>query len=205
MQYSARRPRKRSILASLGPKALLQVEQQIGSEEFQKLYKGPVKHGHKYGVSAEAERQADGITFDSKWEKTTYLLLKEHLGLERFTLQPRFTLQEGFRDELGKWHMPICFVADFLIGPPRLSDDAPLTDFQFVIDSKGMITAVFALKEKLFLFKYGAAGLFFKPRTPKDVLNIIKLVNDGVPRLRKPLGEKAKRNRRAPNALRRKR
>lgn len=90
----------------------------------------------------------DGIKFDSKQEGEYYLYLKEQQEkgiIERFELQPKFILQEGFRKE-GKWIRPIVYIADFDIwykdGTRR------------IVDVKGVITPEFRIKKKLFEMKY---------------------------------------------------
>lgn len=90
----------------------------------------------------------DGHTFDSKAEAEYYihLLTRKELGLiESFSLQPKFTLQEGFKKE-GKSYRPIEYVADFLIKYPNGQTQ--------VIDVKGFETADFKIKRKLFEKKY---------------------------------------------------
>lgn len=92
----------------------------------------------------------DGVTFDSKREAERYLELKQMVkngqisGLE---LQPAFELQQGFINSKGKKVRPIIYKADFLY----LDQDGTI----IVEDVKGMETADFKLKRKMFDYKYG--------------------------------------------------
>ncbi len=90
----------------------------------------------------------DGIKFDSKQEGNYYDYLKQlkRAGIvERFELQPKFTLQEGFRKR-GKLFRAIDYKADFHVW---LADG---TDF--VVDVKGFETPDFKIKRKLFEKRY---------------------------------------------------
>jgi hypothetical protein len=90
----------------------------------------------------------DGIVFDSKMEADYYQLLKEQqqTGEVRFIeLQPRYMLQPSFKKS-GRTIRKIEYVADFLV---TLSDGRVQ-----VIDVKGVSTAVFRLKAKLFAYHY---------------------------------------------------
>lgn len=109
---------------------------------------------HKYGVSPVAERTVDGIRFDSKREAEVYQLLKlaESRGwitdLER---QPRFLLQEAFRDSTGKRHRKIEYCGDFRF--LRCNPDH-MGDTDVVVDVKGFKVPTFRLKEKMFRLKF---------------------------------------------------
>lgn len=118
---------------------------------------------HKFNVSSRDARTVDGYTFDSKWEMQVYLLLKANIPEHHLQLQPKFTLQDKFKGPDGKAHRAITYVGDFLIGPPRDSDDAPLTDAHILVDCKGMETDVFKIKYKMFMLKYDS--LIHRPRT----------------------------------------
>jgi hypothetical protein len=87
----------------------------------------------------------EGIVFASKWESEAYKLLKLLIGKDKFTLQPTFEIQPGFRFE-GKAVRAIKYVGDFLI-PTKSGED-------LVVDTKGMETDVFRIKEKMFKFKF---------------------------------------------------
>lgn len=89
----------------------------------------------------------DGIVFDSKAEAYRYMELKLLLKAGEITdliLQPKFVLQDRFKD--GKKTIgAITYIADFMYQEG---------DNTVVEDVKGVETAVFKLKEKLFLFRY---------------------------------------------------
>jgi hypothetical protein len=90
----------------------------------------------------------DGITFDSKREAEYYceLKMRKRSGdIKEFALQPKYLIIDGYvRD--GKKVRPTYYIADFLI---HHKDDS-----HEVVDVKGMETAVFKLKRKLFESKY---------------------------------------------------
>ncbi|ALY08119.1 hypothetical protein BhaS171_00063 [Bacillus phage vB_BhaS-171] len=89
-----------------------------------------------------------GIQFDSKAESQYYLLLMNKLAkgeIQDFNLQPVFTLQEGFKKD-GKSYRPVLYKADFEV----IHLDGSIE----IVDVKGMITPVFALKRKMFEKKF---------------------------------------------------
>jgi len=90
-----------------------------------------------------------GITFDSKKEARRYrdLKLMEMAGeIENLILQPKYKLQDDFKYK-GKTIKAIYYIADF-----RYYD---VSEKETVIeDCKGVKTAVYRLKKKLFLHKY---------------------------------------------------
>lgn len=91
----------------------------------------------------------DDIEFDSMKEAERYRelkLLEKGKEIRNLVLQPRFLLQEKFKDKQEKTHRKIEYVADFLY----IDKD----DKAIVEDVKGMITAVYKLKKKMFLYKY---------------------------------------------------
>ena len=102
------------------------------------------KSYNKYHVSDKSIRTVDDIVFDSLLEARLYVLLRDVIGLEAFSCQPLFTLQEGFRDSEGKWIRPIAYKADFLI---------PDGNHEIVVDTKGMKTPDFKLKLKMLKFQ----------------------------------------------------
>ena len=90
----------------------------------------------------------DGHKFDSKKEAERYKELKalEELGvIEDLKLQPRFVLQESFKDSKWGAQRAITYVADFLYKEDRKT---------VVEDVKGMKTDVYRIKKKLFLKLY---------------------------------------------------
>ena len=90
----------------------------------------------------------DGHVFPSKLEARRYSMLRlmEQQGeIYDLVLQPKFLLQEGFRDRNGEWHRPIHYIADF-----RYAENNRV----IVEEVKGQETAVYRIKKKLFMYKY---------------------------------------------------
>lgn len=104
---------------------------------------------------SSAKTDIDGITFDSKKEAEFYaeLKLREKAGeISHLRLQPRYLLQEAFKHD-GKQYREIEYVADF---------EYIENGVTVVIDVKGFKTAVYMLKKKLFLYKYGGKVKFIE-------------------------------------------
>ena len=90
----------------------------------------------------------DGYTFDSKAEARRYgeLKLMHDLGhIHKLTVHPRYTLLDAFECK-GIRYRSIVYEADF----SYVENGVNVTE-----DVKGKRTAVYALKEKLFLNRYG--------------------------------------------------
>jgi hypothetical protein len=116
-----------------------------------------VKTSGRYRVAPAIERQADGITFDSKWERDCYLMLTQALGRDRVKLQVPFILQDAFDFE-GKKIKATSYVADFVVD-------------SHVCDAKGHQTKEFKDKQKRFIFRYQKPlNLFFNVKDVKDFL-----------------------------------
>lgn len=104
---------------------------------------------NKFGAR---KKEVDGHVFDSTSEALAYQVVRqwemagEIRGLE---LQPEYLLQEGYRDADGKWRRAIKYRADF-----RWTEGDGVSYRVVVTDVKGMITPVFAIKEKLFRLKF---------------------------------------------------
>jgi hypothetical protein len=99
----------------------------------------------KYGSK---KVEIDGHVFDSKIEAKYYEQLKwlqANKQILFFRIQPRYLLQEAFRKG-GQHHRKIEYIADFEVHH--------LDGTIEVVDVKGMITTDFAIKRKLFEFKY---------------------------------------------------
>ena len=97
---------------------------------------------------SSAKTDVDGIRFDSKKESEFYaeLKLREKAGeITHLRLQPRYLLQEAFKHE-GKQYREIEYVADF-----EYIENGKTV----VVDVKGFRTAVYMIKRKLFLYRYG--------------------------------------------------
>jgi Protein of unknown function (DUF1064) len=96
--------------------------------------------------------EVDGILFDSMIESKFYTYFQE-LGITVLELQPKFLLQEGFRDKRkgvlkngqGVMVKAINYIADFAV---------LINEKVWIIDIKGMKTPDFKLKEKMLLWKY---------------------------------------------------
>ena len=95
------------------------------------------------------QKVVDGHTFHSKREAERYCELKLFVRageIRNLVLQPRFLLQEEFFDKNEVKHKKIEYVADFLY----IDKD----DKAIVEDVKGVLTAVYKLKKKMFLKIY---------------------------------------------------
>lgn len=126
----------------------------------------------RYKVSAKQDRTFDGIVFDSKWELETYKLLKTHLpAYAHVHRQVEFLLQPKFKDAEGRSVREIKYASDFVITKDGnlLPDVVPAG--ALIIDSKGHLTDIFKLKNKMFMYKYGA--VIHQVKRPADVMTVI--------------------------------
>lgn len=143
----SRKSKRRIPLSCLGPAALQQlraagfaVDQQLQREQAAVRRKQDTGVPfNKFGVSAREQRTLDGIVFASKLEMTVYRFLK--INSIPFTRQPEIVLQEAFEHE-GKKIRPVRYIGDF---------EVKLGDVSYLIDTKGVRTPLFAMKEKLLL------------------------------------------------------
>lgn len=117
---------------------------------------------NKYGVSSKTDRTYEGIVFDSKWELKAYKWLLANLDAP-MELQPKFVLLEKFKDFTGASQREIAYFADFLIHSQN-------PDQFIIVDAKGMLTADFKLKRKLFLAKYSIP--LYLPKNEKQLKEI---------------------------------
>lgn len=111
------------------------------------------KNPEKKSKYSSAKTDIDGIRFDSKKEAEFYaeLKLREKVGeISHLRLQPRYLLQEAFKHE-GKQYREIEYVADF-----EYIENGETV----VVDVKGFRTAVYMIKRKLFLYRYGSSIKF---------------------------------------------
>ena len=122
---------------------------------------------NKYNVSPKDQRTADDIVFDSKFEMKAYELLKSLLGKQYFDLSPKYELQPKFRDESGKAIRAIMYIGDFLIN---------YKGKEYIIDTKGMETPVFKMKEKM--FKYIYKKEIHKIKSQKKLMVFIQNIKD---------------------------
>jgi hypothetical protein len=132
------------------PEAVAEAYRRVGQTPPADL--GELKTVSKYHAR---KKELDGHVFDSCAEARAYqnLRMQEQAGfIDGLRLQPRFLLQAGFRDDAGKWHRKIEYVADFEFSRTWGNQ-------RIVVDVKGMLTPVFRLKEKLFREKYPTVTL----------------------------------------------
>lgn len=107
---------------------------------------------HFKSQKSEAERTADGIVFDSKYEMIGYELVKRHVPAGywqrqvQFSLLPKKTIVTRGEKELIR---PMTWSCDLLVGPPYAVGQ-PLSDAYMVIDIKGNPTEQFKVRLKLF-------------------------------------------------------
>ena len=107
-----------------------------------------MKTRNKYG---NIKIDLHGTKFDSRKEARRYkdLLLLEAAGtIRNLELQPRFLLQEGFRDPAGKWIFPIHCTWDFAYEEKEK---------RVVEDVKSPITrreTAYGIRKKLFMKRY---------------------------------------------------
>ena len=124
------------------------------SEEEYQAYQERLKHMGRRGKPATKDKpkskygakrtKIDGLLFDSKKEADYYSELKllQMAGeIDGFCMQPIFLLQEGMEER-----KPITYRADFIVFYPDGTYE--------IIDTKGMETDVFKLKEKMFNSRY---------------------------------------------------
>lgn len=102
-----------------------------------------------YSKYRATKTKIDGIQFDSKKEANRYVELKylEKSGKIKFLeLQPAYVVVDGF-ECCGKKERPVIYKADFLY--------KEVESGRYVVeDVKGMKTAVYRIKRKLFLQRY---------------------------------------------------
>lgn len=122
---------------------------------------------NKYNVSPKESRTSDGIVFDSKFEMQAYELLKTYLGKQYFSLSPKYELQPGFRNEDGKKIRAIHYIADFLL---------TYKGKEYIVDTKGVETDVFKMKEKMFTYTHNKK--IYKIKSKKKMLAFICDVKD---------------------------
>ena len=104
----------------------------------------------------------DGITFDSIAERDYYihlLTLKQRGFVTDIQLQPSFLLQEKFRKH-GKVFREILYKADFQVTYADGHTE--------IVDVKGMVTKDFAIKHKLFEYKYPTLRLLLMAHSKFD-------------------------------------
>lgn len=133
----------------------------------------------------------DGFKFDSQAEADYWLYLKElwqEGKILEIELQPKYELQPKFTNPRGSKILPINYKADFLVTYKDGSKQ--------VIDVKGMETADFKLKKKMFEYKYDQS-LILVCKAPKYLapqkwieLDDLKQIRKERKKLGKKKGEK---------------
>lgn len=104
------------------------------------------KKKNKYG---NVETVVNEIKFQSKHEARHYQILRQMLKggyIKDLQLQVKFEIFPGYVDFKGKKIQPINYICDFIV--------ITNNDKELVMDSKGMKTKVFIMKEKMFKYKY---------------------------------------------------
>jgi hypothetical protein len=128
----------------------------------------------RYKVSPKEARTYNGIVFDSKWESETYKLLSTLLPAGvNIHRQVTFLLQEKFKDQNGKAVREINYLSDFVITREAELKENVIPSDAFVIDSKGHLTDIFKIKNKMFMYKYRA--LIHQVKSAKDVAAVVDL------------------------------
>jgi hypothetical protein len=130
------------------------------------------KKAGRYKVSSKETRTYAGIVFDSKWESETYKLLSTLLPADtHIHRQVNFLLQEKFKAPNGKAIREIHYSADFVITREKELQDNVIPTDALVIDSKGHLTDIFKIKNKMFMFRYNA--LIHQVKSAKDVAAVV--------------------------------
>ena len=107
------------------------------------------KKGNKYN---NTKCEFEGLKFDSKKERDRYIELKqmqENNLIKDLKLQVKFVLFEKFKDQFGKTHREIAYIADFTY--------FDIEDDTFVVeDLKSRITereTSYRMKRKMMIYK----------------------------------------------------
>ena len=128
----------------------------------------------RYKVASKENRTYDGIVFDSKWEANTYKLLKTLLPSDVIVhRQVTFLLQEKFKLKDDKVIREINYAADFVITREKQLQENVIPEDAFVIDSKGHLTDIFKIKNKMFMYKYRT--IIHQVKSAKDVAALVDL------------------------------
>lgn len=137
----------KSMIDKFPPHIQKQIKSQFANKTRMEELVG-ANESEKKSKYSSAKTDIDGIRFDSKKEAEFYaeLKLRERAGvISHLRLQPRYLLQEAFKHK-GKQYREIEYVADF---------EYVENGVTVVVDVKGFRTAVYMIKKKLFLYKYG--------------------------------------------------
>jgi hypothetical protein len=111
------------------------------------------KTGRSVSKYRAIKAKADGKTFDSTKERDRYLTLKRAQSegkIRGLECQKEFLLQEGFRDNTGKYQRPIVYICDFYYQDVA-SGNWVVEDVKSIVTRK---LEVYRIKRKLFMFRY---------------------------------------------------
>jgi len=115
----------------------------------------PEEKTNKYHVAEKEDRtDINGTVFDSKTEMDRWAVLQilQKTGkINQLERQVKFVLQEKFFHH-GQMFQPITYIADFMYLNISFRED--IKTYWVVEDSKGVKTAEYKVKKKLFLKKY---------------------------------------------------
>ena len=96
--------------------------------------------------------------------KENQLYLFNSINIE-IVLQPKFILQDSFKDNTGKKYRGINYISDFALKDKRTGL------FHRVFDVKGAKTKDFIIKEKMFKEKYPYCELKLMTKSPKYMID----------------------------------
>lgn len=100
----------------------------------------------------------NGIKFDSQMECDFYIFLLQSHPSDTIEIQPIFELQPKF-EKNGKLYRATKYIADFRVGA-------------LVFDCKGMTTPDFAIKRKMFEYKFADLHLSVITKCPLWLQNV---------------------------------
>jgi hypothetical protein len=153
------------------------VEAQLGAKGLASILKTGKRS--KYNVAPKERRTVDGVVFDSRQEMLLYQHTVQRMGAGVVVRQPRFLLDDGFRDpDTNEWHRATIYVGDMLLTrrtTPR-DDDAPLHPDEFVVDVKGTRTRLYMRSKKQFIRRYGHT--IHEVRTLKQLNTLLDTVRE---------------------------
>jgi hypothetical protein len=122
----------------------------------QSFYNSLVKQDKSISKYLNVKQKIDNIWFDSKKEANRYSelkLLSRGGEVKDLKTHPKFKIHDEFRDWEGKHYLPVYYKADFEYSEKKKVKDC-WKWIKTIEDVKGMKTAVYLLKKKLFLAKY---------------------------------------------------
>jgi hypothetical protein len=132
----------------------------------------------KFHTAVEADRTAGGVVYDSKLEMSLHIgltgVLDPRVNIRRqvpFELSPSFRLSKG-----GSMRRAVTYLADFVLDPGwGFAGSNGLPAGCQILDAKGMVTDVYALKKKLFELRFDVELVEVRS---KDSIYHIKTIMD---------------------------